>query len=203
MMKASRIMAVSADVAGQDRWLDYFSRFLPEADASVVSCAQLHAMPPHEAIGCLLVLMDEDAPLAAALRFKMLRPQVRLILLNHLEDVRAGGLVIHEQQAVPIEQALGTLRQVIDAPQPRIAPVEEIEEDAPLISPVTMDRLSEREREILRLTAEGLSIKEIARTLNRAYGTVTRHRANLMNKLNLHDKVALTRYAIRIGLAQV
>lgn len=62
--------------------------------------------------------------------------------------------------------------------------------------------LTEREREILVLTADGLAIKEIARTINRSYATVATHRNNIMDKLALHDKVALTRFAIRTGLVQ-
>jgi DNA-binding NarL/FixJ family response regulator len=65
-----------------------------------------------------------------------------------------------------------------------------------------LDALSEREREILALTAGGMSIKEIARRLHRGYGTVAAHRVNIMEKLDLHDKVALTRFAIRTGLIE-
>jgi DNA-binding NarL/FixJ family response regulator len=60
--------------------------------------------------------------------------------------------------------------------------------------------LSEREREILILTARGYAIKEIAARISRSYGTVATHRVKIMEKLGLHDKVALTRFAIRTGL---
>lgn len=62
--------------------------------------------------------------------------------------------------------------------------------------------LTAREREILALTAEGYTIKQIAQKLHRAYGTVARHRENIMNKLQLNDRVALTRFAIRTNLAK-
>ena len=62
--------------------------------------------------------------------------------------------------------------------------------------------LTTREREILTLTAEGHTIKQIAQKLHRAYGTVARHRENIMNKLQLNDRVALTRFAIRTNLAR-
>jgi len=62
--------------------------------------------------------------------------------------------------------------------------------------------LSPREVQVLDLTARGLSMKEIATRLKRAYGTVAAHRTNIMEKLDLHDKVALTRFAIRAGLAR-
>lgn len=201
-MNSSRIIAVCADQSGHEQWRAFLDQILPQAGVSVVACDRLQSISRHEEIACLLVLMDEDGPLAAALRFKMQRPKVRMILLNRLEDARAGGLVIHEQQAVPFEQVLRTLKQVLDDPQSPPAAPKDADAPEPMPSSQLVDRLSEKELEILRLTAEGLSIKEIAHTLSRAYGTVTRHRANLMNKLNLHDKVALTRYAIRTGLAK-
>jgi DNA-binding NarL/FixJ family response regulator len=62
--------------------------------------------------------------------------------------------------------------------------------------------LTEREQEVLQLTAQGLSIKEIARELHRGYGTIATHRVSIMEKLDLHDRVALARFAIRTGLIQ-
>ncbi len=63
-----------------------------------------------------------------------------------------------------------------------------------------LDQLTNREREILILTAEGLSIKEIALRINRSYGTIASHRNALMDKVRIHDKVGLARFAIRNGL---
>lgn len=60
--------------------------------------------------------------------------------------------------------------------------------------------LTEREREVLVLTANGLSMKEIAQQLKRSYGTVASHRASLMEKTSIHDKVGLARFAIRSRL---
>ena len=64
-----------------------------------------------------------------------------------------------------------------------------------------LDRLTPREREILSFTAEGLSIEEIAQRIQRAFATVAKHRNNIMAKTGLRDRVALTRFAIRTGLA--
>jgi DNA-binding NarL/FixJ family response regulator len=63
--------------------------------------------------------------------------------------------------------------------------------------------LSNREREVLQLMAEGWSAKEAARTLNVGVKTVETHRARLMDKLNLHSIAALTKYAIREGLTSI
>lgn len=59
-----------------------------------------------------------------------------------------------------------------------------------------------REEEILKLVAEGHSSKEIADMLVISVKTVQRHRANLLAKLGLRDRLALTRYAIRAGLVE-
>ncbi|MET9877091.1 response regulator transcription factor [Actinacidiphila glaucinigra] len=62
--------------------------------------------------------------------------------------------------------------------------------------------LTAREEEVLKLVAEGHSSKEIAETLVISVKTVHRHRANLLGKLGLHDRLQLTRYAIRAGLIE-
>lgn len=62
--------------------------------------------------------------------------------------------------------------------------------------------LSERERQILRLVASGMSSQEIAQSLSISSGTVDVHRRNIMRKLDLHSAVELTRYAISMGIAE-
>ncbi|MFI1708663.1 response regulator [Streptomyces griseoruber] len=62
--------------------------------------------------------------------------------------------------------------------------------------------LTPREEEVLKLVAEGHSSKQIAELLFISVKTVHRHRANLLHKLGLHDRLELTRYAIRAGLIE-
>jgi len=64
------------------------------------------------------------------------------------------------------------------------------------------DQLSGRESEIVKLIAEGHSSREIAELLIISEKTVERHRANILEKLGMRDRVDLTRYAIRRGLAE-
>lgn len=62
--------------------------------------------------------------------------------------------------------------------------------------------LTEREREIVRLIAEGYKNREIAQRLNISLKTVETHRANIMQKLNINDRVQLVRFAIRTRLIE-
>ncbi|MFF7206183.1 response regulator [Streptomyces sp. NPDC008141] len=62
--------------------------------------------------------------------------------------------------------------------------------------------LTPREEEVLKLVAEGHSSKEIAEMLVISIKTVHRHRANILHKLGLRDRLELTRYAIRAGLIE-
>ncbi|MFD1929954.1 response regulator [Nonomuraea mangrovi] len=62
--------------------------------------------------------------------------------------------------------------------------------------------LTQREEEIVKLIAEGNSAKEIADTLVISVKTVDRHRANILQKLGMRDRLELTRYAIRTGLVE-
>jgi DNA-binding NarL/FixJ family response regulator len=67
---------------------------------------------------------------------------------------------------------------------------------------IPADPLSPRESEIVKLIAEGHTSREIAQLLFLSDKTVERHRANVLEKLGLRDRVALTRYAIRRGLVE-
>ena len=66
--------------------------------------------------------------------------------------------------------------------------------------PVREDPLTRREQELVKLVAEGYSNKQIAGTLVISEKTVEHHRANILEKLGMRDRVQLTRYAIRQGL---
>lgn len=65
------------------------------------------------------------------------------------------------------------------------------------------ERLTSREREVLKLVAEGRRNKDIAGYLFVSIKTVEKHRSNLMKKLDLHNASALTSYAIEKGLVQL
>ena len=66
--------------------------------------------------------------------------------------------------------------------------------------PEPIERLTPRQRQVLRLIAEGLSTKEIAFKLSLSVKTVETHRAQLMERLEISDVAGLVRFAIRSGL---
>ncbi|BCB91768.1 response regulator [Phytohabitans suffuscus] len=68
--------------------------------------------------------------------------------------------------------------------------------------PVPAKAITDREEEVLKLVAEGHSSKQIADILVISVKTVERHRANMLQKLGLKDRLELTRYAIRAGLIE-
>jgi len=75
-----------------------------------------------------------------------------------------------------------------------------LEESKRLKTKTTWDTVTQREREVLKLLAEGYLNKEIAEFLHISVKTVEKHSANIMNKLDLHNASALTAYAIEKGL---
>jgi DNA-binding NarL/FixJ family response regulator len=67
---------------------------------------------------------------------------------------------------------------------------------------VREDPLTSREQEVVKLIAESYSTRQIADALVISEKTVDRHRTNILEKLGMHDRVELTRYAIRRGLVE-
>jgi two-component system, NarL family, response regulator NreC len=68
---------------------------------------------------------------------------------------------------------------------------------------VGLDVLSLRERQVLEQVAQGLNNQEIGRSLGLSPKTIARHRERIMNKLNMHSRTELVKFAIRTGLAKL
>ncbi len=67
---------------------------------------------------------------------------------------------------------------------------------------VLYEKLSDREKQVLKLVAEGHTMQQIADDLSLSIKTVMTHRTNIMEKLSIHNRTELIKYAIRIGLVQ-
>jgi two-component system response regulator NreC len=76
-----------------------------------------------------------------------------------------------------------------------------VEEGAP--NAIGLEVLSHRERQVLELVAEGSNNHEIGKLLNLSPKTIARHRERIMNKLNMHSRTELVKFAIRTGLAKL
>jgi DNA-binding NarL/FixJ family response regulator len=74
--------------------------------------------------------------------------------------------------------------------------------DAALAVRRPLQKLSPRQREVLRLVAQGQATREIARRLKLSVKTIETHRAEAMKRLGIHDLAGLVRFAIRVGLVR-
>ena len=140
-------------------------------------------------------------------------PEVRVIILSmHANEefvgqaVRAGaaGYLLKDADSTELELAIKTVARGESYLTPAVSKqamasyMELIGE--PKTSVATSDPLTPRQREILRLIAEGQTTKGIANTLGISAKTVETHRAQLTERLNIHDIPGLVRYAMRTGL---
>jgi DNA-binding NarL/FixJ family response regulator len=165
-----------------------------------------------------VVLMDIDMPglicFDAARRIRTMNPACKIIFLSaHVQDqyveqaVRVGALG-YVTKAVSPEMVMAAVRSVAagrpyfsEDVRSRIV----LESDGKITTKQLMTRVStltDREIEVIRYIARGLSKKEIARLMSISAKTVDRHSANLMQKLDIHDRVELARFAIREGIVQ-
>ena len=122
---------------------------------------------------------------------------------SYVEQVlRAGasGYLLKDLGASEVISAIHAVRadQCYLSPSITQQVVEALSKPNRADSPV--DALTDREREVLQLIAEGMSSKEIAQVLNVSTKTVEAHRANLMEKICIHKVSGLVRFAIREGL---
>jgi DNA-binding NarL/FixJ family response regulator len=165
--------------------------------------------------GIDLAVLDVSMPrltgIQAARHIAEQRPEMRVLLLSvhdneqfFFESLRAGasGYVL---KSAAHEDLVGACRAAMRGepffhPRGVAALVREFLEHGPEWTPE--DPLSARESEVLKLIAEGLTSREIGEILHISDKTVERHRSNILDKLGLKDRVALTRYAIRRGLIE-
>lgn len=164
-------------------------------------------------LAVLDIAMPRMTGLQAARELAALKPQVRVLMLTMHDNeqyffraLKAGAsgyvlksgadrdLVAACRAAVRDEPFLypGAVTALIRNYLDRVRHGEEIPDQV----------LTAREEEVLKLVAEGHSSKEIAEMLFISIKTVHRHRANLLHKLGMRDRLELTRYAIRVGLIE-
>ena len=139
-------------------------------------------------------------------------PDVRVIVLTvheaeayAIRALREGaaGFLLKSAASVELEQAIETVTRGETYISPELSKKSLLEYGKASTDRARLDSLSPRQLEILKLIAEGLSTKEKARRLNISVKTVESHRAELMERLNIHDVAGLVRFAIKMGLVDV
>ncbi|HLI06547.1 MAG TPA: response regulator transcription factor [Ktedonobacteraceae bacterium] len=165
-----------------------------------------------------IVLMDITMPdmngIEATKQIKKLQPEIKVLMLTMHENdeyvfqaLRAGasGYMLKEAADTDLISAL----RVIQSGQFYLSPAAQSVMVGDYLQRVrsgeekdSYSSLTEREREILKLVAEGYTNNQIAERLIISPKTVDTHRTHIMDKLNLHSRAELVKYAIRRGLLE-
>lgn len=163
-------------------------------------------------IALLDIAMPRLNGLDAAALIARESPDTQVIILSMhtaenyvLEALRVGavGYVVKDAAVDELERALRAVRRGERWLSPAVSRhlLDEylrLTRSQPTVT--GLEALTPRQREILQLVAEGRSTREIAGRLSISIKTVETHRAQLMERLRVHDVAGLTRFAIRIGL---
>jgi DNA-binding NarL/FixJ family response regulator len=139
-------------------------------------------------------------------------PSVHVLILSMHEDeayitraVRAGarGYVLKDSAGADLIDAVAAVaagKSYFSPPVARVVLDEYVRRLADRGIEDRYDSLSEREREIFQLVAEGRSTKEVAELLSVSPATVETHRAHILQKLDIHSTAELVLYAVRRGV---
>lgn len=158
-------------------------------------------------IALLDIAMPELNGLEAAERIRRDSPKTKVIVLSmHANEeyvaqaLKAGasGYLLKDAATTELEMALKAVAQGQFYLSPSIS--RQVVDSYLHGGPTGLDLLSPRQREILQLIAEGKSTREIAESLHLSVKTIETHRAQLMDRLDIHDTAGLVRYALRKGL---
>ncbi len=161
----------------------------------------------HPDITLMDIAMPDLSGYEATRRIKQANKDARVLILTMYDDediiarcldAGASGYVLKDTPAMQLIYAI----QQVNKGQKYLSPEAMKKVVNQYVSGATRaetryDRLSDREREILKLLADGLSVKEVASRLNLSVKTVDVHKYNLMRKLDIHDRAELIKYAIQ------
>lgn len=164
-----------------------------------------------------VVLMDIAMPdlggLEATIEIRKQNPRTRVLILSQYEDreyirrfLKAGvsGYVLKKSAGSDLTAAIRAVHRgglVLDPDVAREAMNERASDAHGQADPY--DTLTDREKQVLKLVAEGRSNKEVADLLGISVKTAMSHREHIMEKLDLHSRTELIRFAIRQGVIRV
>ncbi len=165
-----------------------------------------------------VVLMDMAMPIMGGLeatrRIRREFPRTRVLVLTQYDDkeyvfpvIEAGASGFISKAAASSELGSG-IRSVYQGDSylsPSVAKllVEEYQHAGERASQDPYEQLTARERDVLKLVAEGYTTSEIADLLKVSAKTVEGHRTNLMAKLGIHNRIELVKYALRKGIITI
>jgi two-component system, NarL family, response regulator NreC len=163
-----------------------------------------------------VVLLDISMPglkgFDAARRIRKAEPSVKVLMLTIYDDedmvarCLSAGVSGYVLKDAPPAQLIYAIEEVSKGQQymsPRVVNYVMDKYVSGMQQPSTRyDLLSDREREILVLLAEGETLKEVAHRLRLSVKTVDAHKVNLMRKIEVHDRSELIRYALRNKLIE-
>jgi DNA-binding NarL/FixJ family response regulator len=162
-----------------------------------------------------VVVLDIAMPdlngIDAARRIHSRLPNVKIIALSrHKEhrsvlDMLKAGAAGYLPKSCAFEELGRAIRSVCSgrmylSPEVTAPVLKDLVKQMETVGDQAGSILTAREREVLQLVAEGKGTKQIAAQLHVSVNTITRHRQNIMDKLDLHSVAALTKYAIREGI---
>jgi DNA-binding NarL/FixJ family response regulator len=160
---------------------------------------------------CVLdVAMPRMTGLQATVEIRAHAPEISVLVLSMHDDERylyealqagAAGYVLKREADTVLVAAVRAVARgepfMTNAAERSLVREWMQDDSTGPVEPLTL-----REREVLKLIAEAFTNKEIGETLHLAEKTVESHRANLLRKLGMRDRVELVRYAIRRGLIE-
>ena len=164
-----------------------------------------------------VVLMDLSMPglggLEATLELKKLGLRARVLILSQYEDreyvrrlLKAGvsGYVLKKSAGAELAGAIRAVHRGGLVLDPEVARTAMEEARAPAQTEVEpYETLTDREKQVLKLVAEGNSNKEVAGVLGISVKTAMSHRERVMEKLGVHNRTELVRFALRKGVIRV
>jgi len=198
-------------------------RRILEADAEIHVVGEFgdarEAVKRVKSLGPDVVLMDVSMPRSTGIQateeIKRISPRTKVLMLsmynndNYIRnsfEAGASGYVLKDAPGQELVSAVRATAKGDSHLSPQIAKKMIrgfLSKKSTQRITTPLDTLTRREREILKLLAEGNSSKEISALLDINVGTVRTHRANLMMKLNAHNLSDLTRIAAKEGLIEI
>lgn len=165
-----------------------------------------------------IIIMDINMPklggYEATIEIKKTNPEIRILVLTQYDDkeyvnrlLKAGisGYILKRAAGTELISALRAVSRGEFYLCPAVAPhiVESYIGEKIMSVEDTYEKLTDREKQVLKLIAEGYTHKEMAELLNISVKTVIAHQTNISKKLDIHSRSGLLKFAIQHGIIKI